>query len=252
MVVVPHLLAPASLDDIANATNPLLLPEICPLPIYFIPGIKNFDELALNFENYEAMDIMRGEETESLGIIAAVHEGNPLIIVLPGSHNKFVAVNENRQITGCLTSISGEILSAITNETIIAKSVNKNFVSATEFDLQWMLLGYSNAKKVGLGRACFSGRILSLFNEKDPVKIANYILGASLVGDIEAIKNTSALSATPQTHVVVCGKAPLQEAILEILKYENVFAKIETFEPQEGFSASALGAYLVAEKKHLL
>ena len=36
-----------------------------------------------------------------------------MILVLPGSHNKFVAVNADKEITGCLTSISGELLSAI-------------------------------------------------------------------------------------------------------------------------------------------
>lgn len=48
-----------------------------------------------------------------------------MLFILPGSHNKFVSVDREGKITGCLTSISGELLASITNDTIIAKSVNR-------------------------------------------------------------------------------------------------------------------------------
>lgn len=154
IVVVPHLTAPADLEQIARSTVAIRLPEICPIPIHFIPGIKNSCS-NISLENYEAMDIMRGEEVESLAIIDKYHNGSPMILVLPGSHNKFVAVNADKEITGCLTSISGELLSAIINDTIIAKSVNRSFVTADQYDRKWLLLGYNTAKETGLGRACF-------------------------------------------------------------------------------------------------
>ena len=115
-----------------------------------------------------------------------------------------------------------------------------------------MLLGYENAKRVGLGRACFSGRILSLFREKNPSKIANYILGAVLQGDITAIMNSQALSLTKDTHVVISGKAPLNLALRDILHAEHIYEHATIYEPDRGFSTSALGAYLVAEKMQLL
>lgn len=251
IVEVPHLTAPAGLTEIAAATEAITLPEICPLPIHFIPGIKNSDG-QITFDNYEAMDIMRGEETESLAIIHTCHRGTPLLLVLPGSHNKFVSVDKDGRITGCLTSISGELLASITNDTILAKSVGRSFVKAEDYDRDWLLLGYSSAKKAGLGRACFSGRILSLFKEKTPSKIANYVLGAVLQGDITAVKNSQAVRLTNDTQVVICGKAPLNLALKDIFQAEDLFAHVTVFEPDNGFSASALGAYLVAEKMRLL
>lgn len=59
LVVVPHLTAPAGLAELAEATVAIQMPEICPIPIYFIPGIKNFSQ-DVTFDNFEAMDIMRG------------------------------------------------------------------------------------------------------------------------------------------------------------------------------------------------
>lgn len=252
IVLVPHLVAPAGLDEFAKATVSIELPDLCPIPIHFIPGLKNYAEYSIDLDNYEMMDIMRGEEVESLAIIQKYHQARPMVLVLPGSHNKFVIVNEKQQITACLTSISGELLAAITNDTIIAKSVNKSFVKTEDYDAFWLVKGYENAKKVGLGRACFSGRILGLFLEDDTRKIANYILGASLEGDIRALKNSSVLSSTTNMDVVVSGKAPLQEAIVDLFKYEEMFENIKVFEADSDTSLSALGAYLVAERRQLL
>lgn len=251
IVEVPHLTAPADLEKIARSTVSILLPEIFPIPIHFIPGIKNATS-PVTLENYETMDIMRGEEVESFALIHRFHNGSPMLLVLPGSHNKFVSVNRQKEITGCLTSISGELLSAITNDTILAKSVNHSFVKPEEYDREWLLRGYRNARDTGLGRACFSGRILHLFAEKDTSKIANYILGAVLQGDVTAVRHSRALSVSRDTMVVVCGKAPLQKALTDIFAFENMFAEIRTFQPEKNVSLSSMGAYLVAEKLALL
>ena len=251
MVVVPHLTAPAGLAELAEATVAIQMPEICPIPIYFIPGIKNFSQ-DVTFDNFEAMDIMRGEEVESIPIIEKYHNGSPMILVLPGSHNKFVAVDGNRKMTGCLTSISGELLASITNDTIIAKSVGKRFLDAADYDREWLLLGYRNAKKTGLGRACFSARILYLFKDSRVEKIQNYILGAALAGDITAIMNSSAVRADRQTVAVVCGKNPLKQALIDIMECEDMFSRVFSYEPEEGMSTSALGAYMIAEKSKII
>ena len=79
-------------------------------------------------------------------------------------------------------------------------------------------------------------------------KISNYILGAALQGDIQAIRNSSALCVTDDTQFVVCGKDPFKQALVDIFTEEKLSNQITIFEPEAGFSASALGAYLVAEK----
>ena len=251
IVVVPHLTAPAGLEELAAATVAIELPEICPVPIYFIPGIKNSDG-PFSFENIEAMDIMRGEEVESIAVMEQFKSGRPLLLVLPGSHNKFVSVDAEGKMTGCLTSISGELLASITNDTIIAKSVGKQFVEEETYDREWLLKGYDNAKRTGLGRTCFTARILQLFYEDAPPKIANFVLGAALQGDVTAVLHSDALKVSPDTTVVVGGKNPLRQAIVDILEHEGYFARIETYVPEEGISLSALGAYLIAEKNGIL
>ena len=251
IVEIPHLKAPAGLEELARAVVPVQLKEICPLPINFIPGIKNAVD-PVDLDNYEAMDIMRGEEVESIAVVDACFQGRPMLLVLPGSHNKFVYVNEDRKIEGCLTSVSGELLASITNDTILSKSVGHKFVNENSYDKKWLLEGYKNARKTGLGRACFSARILNLFMEKNPEKIANYILGASLQGDIMAICNSDAIKVGKDTDIVVCGKNPLKQALVDIFEFEGCFGKVQSYMPPEKTTASAIGAYLIAEKSNIL
>lgn len=245
LVEVPHKTAPAGLKDLAAGITPVLLEDICPLPIHFIPGIKNRDQ-AITLDNYEEMDIMRGEETESMAMLSMLPKGQPILLVLPGSHMKFVAVNAEGQVTGCLTSISGELLSVITNNTILADAVDHRFVSAETYDKTYLLAGYKNAAATGLGRACFSCRILNQFAEKNPDKLANYILGAVLESDVTALKHSSAIRADRDTLMVVAGKEPLQTAIADILKEDGSFGDIKIFDTDLTVPLSSLGAFLVA------
>ena len=251
LAVVPWIKAPAGIKELAEHTVDIELPEICPIPISFIPGIKNQQENG-SFRLIEAMDIMRGEEVEGVAVIESCHIGNPMLLVLPGSHNKFVAVDENKKITGCLTTISGELLAAITYHTLIAKSVHSEFVSEKSYNKEWMFRGYDTAKKVGLGRACFTARILMLFEDVDFQKLANFILGAALADDIRAIHNTTAIQADPQTQVVVGGKPPLRTAVADLLKYDGYFSNIEEFEINGEIPLSAGGAYIVAREKEII
>ena len=83
-------------------------------------------------------------------------------------------------------------------------------------------------------------------------KIQNYILGAALAGDITAIMNSSAVRADRQTVAVVCGKNPLKQALMDIMECEGMFSRVFSYEPEEGMSTSALGAYMIAEKSKII
>ena len=251
LVEVPHLVAPAGIDDFAKGITPVTLPDVCPLPIHFIPGVKNLG-CPITLENYERMDIMRGEEVESIAMVDGLPKGKPIMLVLPGSHTKFVALDDEGRITGCLTSITGELLSVITNNTIIADAVGHHFVEEGTYDRNLLLTGYENAKKTGLGRACFSCRILNQFAIPEKEKLANYILGAVLESDLKALKASDAVRATSDTLMIVAGKNPLRQAICDVLEYDGSFGEVINYEPDASMPLSSLGAFLVAEKGGLL
>lgn len=251
LVEIPHVVVPANKEDLAKATKSVLIKDVCPLPIWFIPGVKNSGgEITLS--NFEAMDIMRGEEVESVAIIDRYPRGRDYLLVLPGSHTKFVSVDREGKITGCLTTITGELLASITNDTIIADAVGRKFVEKETYDRDMMLLGYDTASRNGIGRSCFSGRILNQFAIDDKMKVANFILGVALQNDIIAIKNSSALKTSLDTTVIVGGKEPLRTAFVDILEHDGCFAHVECFENEDDLPLSAMGAYTIAELSHIL
>lgn len=248
LAAIPHLEAPAGLQELAAGVAAVKVPEVCPVPISFIPGVRN-PVACMDLINHETADVMRGEETECLPIIETYSQQAPLLLILPGSHNKFIAVDENKRITGCVTSISGELLAAVTNNTILAKSVGRSFLAPEAYDPEWVLSGYRNAKRTGLGRACFSARILSLYKDSRPEKIQNYLLGAVLEEDVRALLNTRAIDNISGRTPVICGKDPIKQALIDILREEEILGGLCVFEPESGVPVSALGAYMVAERR---
>lgn len=247
LLEVPHVLAPAGAEELARGSREVRMEEICPVPIRFIPGVKN-NLGGVTAENFEAMDMMRGEEVEALAMLHSLPGGRAYLLVLPGSHTKFVATDARGKITGCLTTISGELLDCITNHTVIADAVDRRFVSREGYDREMVLRGFETAQKTGLGRAAFSARILNQFAEKDKQKIANFVLGAALASDVRSIRHSAALKTTPDTHVIVSGKNPLRRAITDVLERDGYFAKVEEYAGTPGMPLSAAGSFLVADK----
>ncbi len=244
LVEIPHCKAPAGIKELASALAEVNLPDICPLPVFFVPGVKN--NVDPDIENFESMDIMRGEETESMALLEDLPEGRARLLILPGSHMKFVMTDDKKRITGSLTTISGELLEAVTRDTIIADSVNAQLVDPSDYDRDWVLRGAATAKRCGLGRACFTARILSQFVEKDVQHLANFILGAVLAGDVRALLNTSAISPDADTEVIVAGKEPLRRAISDVLWNEGCFQDVTVADPDGAIPLSARGAFLIA------
>lgn len=250
LVEIPHCVAPAGKKELAAAIKPVLLEDVCPIPIWFIPGVKNSDG-NITLENFEAMDIMRGEEVESVSLIEEFGIGKRYLLIFPGSHTKFVAINEEGKIEGCLTTLSGELLSAIINETIIADAVGRSYVTDETYDKDMILQGYYTAKKHGTGRSCFSARILNQFVIKDKKKVANYIYGVVIQNDIYAVMNTSAITVNPNTTVIIGGNSAYCRAVYDILEGEHIFKEVISRTSADGIPFSAKGTYAIAKEKHL-
>ena len=69
----------------------------------------------------QAPDVMRGEETQLLGAIAADAKGEQLVC-MPGTHSKWVRVLDG-QVTGFSTFMTGELFDVITKHTILSHAV---------------------------------------------------------------------------------------------------------------------------------
>jgi len=247
---VPHVPAPAGLKELAQGMVKSRVDAVAEQPIWFVPGVKN--KLgAVDLAGYEAMDIMRGEEVETFGLIEQLKLQGPAIFVLPGSHSKFISLDPHNRITACLTTLAGELLDIITGHTILASAVGKSF--AQEFDEAMLLEGARCSASVGLGRACFSVRILELFGKDTPNQRANFLLGAVLAQDLMALRNSSALQVNPEMTVVLTGRKIMQQAFRSLISHDRHFrGKVMEIDDHLTADLAALGAMAIARERGLM
>jgi 2-dehydro-3-deoxygalactonokinase len=248
LVEVTHLIAPVGIEELAAGMVRKELPYVVGKEIWFIPGVKNnIPEVGL--DNCEQMDIMRGEEVETIGLIERLNTEGPALFVLPGSHSKFVSLNKDNKMTGCLTSIAGELLSVITHNTIIADAVNKSF--ATDFNKELVIKGYETGSRVGVTRTSFSLRILSQFTNLTENEKANYLLGVVLSDDVKAVKNSAALTVSQDTKVIIAGKDIMKDSFEAIVQADGYFQVVKAVSSEEQNDLAGFGAISIAKRRGL-
>ena len=242
---LPHLIAPAGKQDFVANLAQVELPDVCPLPIHFVRGLKNRDGAALTLAEVEQMDVMRGEGTETLALLDLFGNENGTLFALPGSHTKFVSVDAEGKMIGCLSSLAGELLSALTLNTILANAVNKSFAGA-DYNREMLLAGYRTARDTSLARAAFSTRMLQMFIPSDEQDRASFLLGAVLESDVAAVKNSKALSVKPDMKMVIAGKEPLASALKLLFEEDGYFRQVEIYYPEARKPMSGYGLYQIA------
>ena len=243
---LPHLIAPAGMQEFVEGLAKVELPDVCPLPIHFVRGLKNRDGSCLTLQEVEEMDVMRGEETETLALLDLFGNENGTLFALPGSHTKFVSVDANGKMIGCLSSLAGELLSAVTLNTILAGAVGKQFAGA-DYNREMLLAGYRTARDTSLARAAFSTRMLQMFIPSSEQDRASFLLGAVLENDVAAVKNSKALSVTRDMKIVIAGKEPLASALKLLFEEDGFFEKVEIYYPAAEKPMSGYGLYQIAK-----
>lgn len=186
LMEIPHLETPVSISDLGKAIKSQVFHDIVDHPIYFIPGVKNKVK-SRDIDNFEEIDMMRGEEVEAFGTLQLLEEKGNILFVSPGSHTKFVFIDERQRIEKCSTTLMGELLWALSRETILADSIPKNLV--TSIDQEYVEKGITAARRYGFSKACFLVRILDLFTDATENQRANFIAGAVSYYDIESVKD---------------------------------------------------------------
>ena len=247
---VPHLPAPAGLAQLAKGMQSVSLPDVLDLPLWLIPGVRN-QHGAIGLHNVEAMDMMRGEETEVVALLDRLQLQGAATLIMPGSHTKLVSVDEQRRILGCATTIAGELLQAISQHTLIRQSVDGEF--AESLVPKMLLAGAAAAQKTGLARACFSVRTLGQFGAVERNERANFLMGAVLSGDLLALRNSSAVQMRPDTTLVITGKAMLRQALALLIEEHGFFyGKRIVVDDGQQANMAGHGALLIAAARGLI
>ncbi len=119
-VEVPYVQCPASVEDLAKGM--LTQPLRNQLNLHFIPGI-------IDTSSQPFSDVIRGEETQIIGLGVDKDQ----IIVLPGTHSKWVRTLQNR-IHRFQTFVTGEIYDVIQKHSFIASLQTEGTPSDQAFE----------------------------------------------------------------------------------------------------------------------
>ncbi len=210
LIEISHLPTPVGIEELAAGMKAVTFPEIVDQPICFIPGVKNAVDPASD-DWVGQMDMMRGEEAEALGAGILQEMEEAFVFVSPGSHTKFVFVDENQRIQSCCTTLTGELLAAISGHTILSDSLSEKLIQTIDPD--FVAMGMDAAKKYGMTKACFLVRVLDTLRDTTDNQRANFLAGALAYNDLLALLSR----AEGNVNVLIGGNRILQELYYEVL-----------------------------------
>ncbi|WP_161993071.1 MULTISPECIES: 2-dehydro-3-deoxygalactonokinase [Sediminibacillus] len=240
---VPHVEAPATLSEVAS--NAEIKQEKCflSIPTVYIPGMKNRIDGLADINDY---DVMRGEEVETYGLLQQILPEGKGLMILPGSHTKYVFVEEEQTIRSCMSTLGGEMLQAISEHTILAGSLDSQLIKTV--DAEALEKGFQAASTYGLTRSLYQVRLLDLFSEWTINQRANYLVGAVLYEDMKSLQ-TIVLEKSQLDWVIVGGSDPLRKAFSQLLNTHFTDWHVMEATDEQVDRSSVLGAWEVASVK---
>ncbi|HEX7648163.1 MAG TPA: 2-dehydro-3-deoxygalactonokinase [Noviherbaspirillum sp.] len=165
---VPYAAAPASPDALAKGLREVQGPR--GKLVYIVPGV---------LQEGRKPNVMRGEETQVFGALSLAPNlfGNALegVIVLPGTHSKWVHVREGR-IEAFLTFMTGELFDVLRKHSILGRLMQEDSAGDMKaFELG--LLEAADEERSALLSSLFSVRTLGLTQRLHPPQLGDYLSG---------------------------------------------------------------------------
>ncbi len=218
---VAHLPAPVSIEDLAAGALRVSFPEIVDLPILLVPGVR-CGPVECEPRGIGATDVMRGEETLSLGLAEMGLLGPEATLLNLGSHWKLIRLDGEARIGSSVTSLSGELIHAAQTQTILASSLPST--RPERLDINLMIAGMEEQRSSGLARALFCVRLLEQRTRTTPEERLSFLIGACLAADLDGMRRSGLL--TSGLEVAISGSEVLANAWRTALAAESIEARI--------------------------
>jgi 2-dehydro-3-deoxygalactonokinase len=224
-VEAPYRECPADLDALAAALT--LVP---PARLAIVPGLLCRDRQGVP-------DVMRGEETQIVGALAAPPPGERRVVVLPGTHCKWALVGA-RGIETFASFMTGEIYAVLREHSILGRlAVAGSDAAALERGVARSL-----DTEASLLHDLFSARTLALTAELAPEAVGDYLSGLLLGAEVAAGRRWLEQQAVAGGSVTLIGDAALCE------RYRRAFA-LAGFDAALGApDAAARGLWGIAQR----
>ncbi|WP_295520451.1 2-dehydro-3-deoxygalactonokinase [uncultured Stenotrophomonas sp.] len=148
------------------------------VPVSIVPG------LACQRVQDDAPDIMRGEETELLGLLAGGALPLDGLVALPGTHSKWVQL-QGGAVVSFLTAMSGEIFDRLTAAGLLASVVDGPAGEGAAF---FDGLQHGHAGGLGLGSLLFGARARVIRGQLPRADGASWLRGVLIGAELADVR----------------------------------------------------------------
>jgi len=220
-----YLPCPARLADLAAALHLHHDERLPGRDIWFVPG-------AAVQGAGETPDVMRGEETQLVGLDAGAGVAQ---VCLPGTHSKWAMLHDGA-ITGFATAMTGELFALLRQHSLLGRLMD----DSDTFDATAFAQGVQRSGEAGgLLHHLFGVRALGLFERLSALAAPSYLSGVLLGHEIRALADTGA-----KVHLV--GSAALTA------RYGHALQLLGITPVNAPENLAARGLYRLAQQRGLL
>jgi len=196
-----------------------------------------------------ATDVMRGEETQLLGLFQM--EGmRPLTgrctVVLPGTHSKHVYVKQG-SIVDFRTYLTGELFEVLGRHSILRHSVASD-ADATSHKSKSFVEGVELARQVPLSAALFRVRTRQILEGRKPADNRAFMSGILIGGELAELSRAAHMSQP----IVLCAAGSLAEAYRGAASVLELTDRLIQVSDAEAERIAALGQACVTRRLGLL
>jgi 2-dehydro-3-deoxygalactonokinase len=192
------------------------MPELSPMPVLFVPGVRSGPDRC-DGDTVLGADVMRGEEVLALGLAGLGHLAGGGVFLNLGSHWKAIRVDGDGRVAGSASTLSGELIFAVQSQTILASALPQGRPAALA--PRWTDAGGRAFRAAGLARALYCVRLLEQRGDSTPEERLAFLVGAVMAADRAALVPEGG-------RVAVVGAAALAGAWARMLAAEGASAEV--------------------------
>jgi 2-dehydro-3-deoxygalactonokinase len=194
-------------------------------------------------------DILRGEETEILGLFQLpgfAHLADDALVIKPGTHSKHVRIRAG-QVVDFQTFMTGELFDLLSRQSVLRHSVQQPEDAPgaeSRSQREAIRLASADALTMPLSAALFQVRTRQVLAGRDPVSNRAYLSGLLVASEL------AYLTRAPHREVplILCAASAQQATYQEVAEELNLAARISALEPHEVDQLSARGQALLLNR----
>ena len=187
-------------------------------------------------------DVMRGEETQVAGALAA--DQDRMLAVLPGTHSKWAIVERGR-LTAFATFMTGELFAVLLAHSILGRMADRTAPTDPTGDAfaRGVAQGLAGS---GFSHVIFGARTLALTGELAPDEVGDWLSGALIGQEIRAARAWALERRAEVARVTVIGGEALAARYAGALAQAGIEAHLG---PSD---AAAAGLFRIAQRSRLI